>query len=89
MALYIEDYLKSDNNLYNLLAKRADAKDLQPTYITVGRDDGLRKDSEALVEKAKELGADIDFELVDGIHDWWFAEDAFYRAFDRFMKGGE
>ncbi|MBQ9911307.1 MAG: hypothetical protein IJM50_07400 [Lachnospiraceae bacterium] len=84
-----EEYLKSDNNLYNLLKKRIEENNLQPTYITVGKDDGLRPDSEKLVKKAEELGQKIDFELVEGIHDWWFAEDAFYRAFDRFMKGGE
>lgn len=82
-------FIASMRNPYIALEARRAAGDMPKTMITVGKEDGLKPQSDRFTEKAAQLGLDIAYQPVDGRHDWYFAESAFLRALDWFEKEGK
>jgi len=72
----------SDFNLYQLLK----AEKSPEIYLTTGKNDFLYEEDAQFFQEAKKQGLPIEFEPVEGKHDWFFAEEAFYRAYARFMR---
>lgn len=62
------------------LAQNADAKALSRLYMACGEQDALYESNIRLTEKLKGIGADIQFEHWEGIHNWVFWDAAVCRA---------
>lgn len=73
--------IPADCNLLTL-AEKADASGLPKLYMACGEQDGLYAANVRLTDKLTVLGADIQFEHWEGIHNWVFWDAAVRKALD-------
>lgn len=83
----VEEFENSEDNLYVLLEKQANRKEKPFLYVCCGTGDFLYYQQEPFVEKARELGFDVEYQTEEGTeHSWEYWDREIEKAIWKIME---